>query len=97
MEYSTKIYKTYLKYIAPEDIYVYSIDEVFADITNYIKLYKLSPRDLVTKMIKDVYDSTGVTATAGIGTNMFLAKVAMDVVAKKCSIHINHIKTLNSF
>ena len=84
MEYSTKIYKTYLKYIAPEDIYVYSIDEVFADITNYIKLYKLSPRDLVTKMIKDVYDTTGITATAGIGTNMFLAKVAMDVVAKKC-------------
>ncbi len=84
MTYSTKIYETYLKYIAPEDIYVYSIDEVFADITNYIKLYKLSPRDLVTKMIKDVYDTTGITATAGIGTNLFLAKVAMDVVAKKC-------------
>ena len=84
MEYSTKIYEVYLKYLAPEDIYVYSIDEVFADITNYIKLYKLSPRDLVTKMIKDVYDTTGITATAGIGTNLFLAKVAMDVVAKKC-------------
>lgn len=82
MNYSTKIYNIYLKYIAPEDIYVYSIDEVFCDITNYLKFYDMTPRELVTKMIKDVYDTTGITATAGIGTNLFLAKVAMDVVAK---------------
>ena len=84
MKYSTNIYNIYLKYIAPEDILVYSIDEVFVDITDYISLYKCTPRQLVTKMIKDVYETTGITATAGIGTNMFLAKVAMDIVAKKC-------------
>ena len=84
MKYSTNIYNIYLKYIAPEDILVYSIDEVFIDITDYISLYKCTPRQLVTKMIKDVYETTGITATARIGTNMFLAKVAMDIVAKKC-------------
>lgn len=83
MKYSTNIYNIYLKYIAPEDILVYSIDEVFIDITNYISLYKCTPRQLVTRIIKDVYKTTGITATAGIGTNMFLAKVAMDIVAKK--------------
>ena len=85
MKYSTNIYNIYLKYIAPEDILVYSIDEVFIDITDYISLYKCTPRQLVTKMIKDVYETTGITATAGIGTNMFLAKVAMDIVAEKCN------------
>ena len=84
MKYSTNIYNIYLKYIAPEDILVYSIDEVFIDITDYISFYKCTPRQLVTKIIKDVYEITGITATAGIGTNMFLAKVAMDIVAKKC-------------
>lgn len=83
MDYSNKIYDTYLKYIAKEDIFVYSIDEVFCDVTSYLKTYNMTPRELVTKMIKDVYETTGITATAGIGTNMFLAKVAMDVVAKK--------------
>lgn len=73
----------YVKYIAPEDILVYSIDEVFIDITNYSSLYKCSPSQLVTKFIQDVYKTTGITATAGIGTNMFLVKVAMDIVAKK--------------
>ncbi|MBO5096096.1 MAG: DNA methylase [Bacilli bacterium] len=82
IEYSTKIYDTYLKYVAPEDIYVYSIDEVFIDITDYLKTYQLEPKELVTKMIKDVYERTGITATAGIGTNLFLCKVAMDIVAK---------------
>ncbi len=82
IDYSAKIYNIYLKYIAKEDIFVYSIDEVFMDITNYLKYYKLSPKDLITKIIKDVYERTGITATAGIGTNLFLAKVAMDVVAK---------------
>jgi hypothetical protein len=82
MEYSTKIYNIYLKYISSEDIFPYSIDEVFCDLTNYINTYKLSPRELVTKIIKDIYDTTGITATAGIGTNLFLCKVAMDIVAK---------------
>ena len=88
MKYSTNIYNIYLKYIAPEDILVYSIDEVFIDITDYISLYKCTPRQLVTKMIKDVYETTGITATAGIGTNMFLAKVAMAIVAKKCKPNV---------
>lgn len=82
MKYSTTIYNIYLKYIAPEDIYPYSIDEVFCDITNYLKSYKLTAKELVSKMIMDVYNSTGITATAGIGTNLFLCKVAMDIGAK---------------
>ncbi len=83
MKYSTDIYNVYLKYIAPEDILVYSIDEVFCDITAYLETYKFTPEELVMKMIKDVYITTGITATAGIGTNMYLAKVAMDITAKK--------------
>lgn len=82
IKYSAEIYSIYLKYIAPEDIYVYSIDEVFCYITPYLNRYK-SAEELVTKMIKDVYDKTKITATAGIGTNLYLAKVAMDIVAKK--------------
>ncbi len=82
IEYSSRIYNVYLKYVSSEDIYVYSIDEVFIDITNYLKIYKISPSELVTKMIRDVYETTGITATAGIGTNMYLCKVAMDIVAK---------------
>ena len=82
MFYSTKIYNIYLKYLAPEDIFPYSIDEVFCDITNYLKLYKKTPEELATTIIKDVYNETGITATAGIGTNMYLAKIAMDIVAK---------------
>jgi len=82
MKYSTNIYNVYLKYIAPEDIFVYSIDEVFCDITNYLKYNKMTPREFVTNIIHDVYKTTGITATAGIGTNMYLAKIAMDIVAK---------------
>ena len=82
MKYSTKIYDIYLRYVSPDDIYVYSIDEVICDITNYLSINKLTPRELVTKMIHDVYVETGITATAGIGTNMYLAKIAMDIVAK---------------
>ncbi|MGN0107176.1 MAG: DNA methylase [Hominilimicola sp.] len=82
MEYSTKIYNIYLKYIAPEDILVYSIDEVFIDVTGYLNTYKLTARELAMKMIRDVLKATGITATAGIGTNMYLAKIAMDIVAK---------------
>lgn len=82
MKYSTKIYNIYLKYVAPEDIYAYSIDEVFCDVTKYLKTYKMTAKQLVTKMIKDVYEETGITATAGIGTNLYLAKIAMDIDAK---------------
>ncbi len=81
-EYSTRIYSIYLKYIAPEDIHVYSIDEVFMDVTAYLETYGMSPHDLAMTMIRDVLSSTGITATAGIGTNLYLAKVAMDIVAK---------------
>lgn len=83
MKYSTRIYGIYLKYIAPEDIHVYSIDEVFMDVTPYLATYHLSAHDLAMKMIREVLRETGVTATAGIGTNLYLAKIAMDIVAKK--------------
>ena len=82
MEVSTRIYNVYLKYIAPEDIHVYSIDEVFIDATNYLKTYGMTPRELAMKMVLDVLETTGITATAGIGTNMYLCKVAMDIYAK---------------
>lgn len=82
MEYSTKIYQIYLKYVAPEDIHVYSIDEVFMDVTSYLKTYKMTAGELAKTMIREVYKATGITATAGIGTNLYLAKVAMDIVAK---------------
>ena len=82
IEYSTRIYNIYMRYIAPEDIHVYSIDEVFIDATNYLKTYKLSAHELTIKIIREVLRETGITATAGIGTNMYLAKVAMDIVAK---------------
>ncbi len=82
MRYSTEIYKIYLKYIAPEDMHVYSCDEVFMDVTEYLGIYKMSPRELARTIIRDVLKSTGITATAGIGTNMFLCKIAMDIVAK---------------
>ena len=82
MEVSSKVYQTYLKYIAPEDIHVYSIDEVFMDVTDYLRSYKMTAHQLAMTMIRDVLKQTGITATAGIGTNMYLCKVAMDIVAK---------------
>ena len=82
IKYSTMIYNVYLKYLSSDDIFVYSIDEVFCDLTNYLKYSKLTPQELVTKMILDVIKTTGITATAGIGTNLYLAKVAMDILAK---------------
>ncbi len=82
MKYSTRIYKIYTKYISPEDIHVYSIDEVFMDVTSYLKTYQTTARELTIRIIRDVLATTGITATAGIGTNMYLAKVAMDIVAK---------------
>ena len=83
MDYSTRIFDIYLRYIAPEDMHVYSVDEVFIDATTYLKTYKMTGRELALRMIKDVLRETGVTATAGIGTNMYLCKVAMDIVGKK--------------
>lgn len=82
IEYSKRIYSIYLKYVAPEDILVYSIDEVFMDVTSYLNTYGIGVRELAMRMIRDVFDTTGITATAGIGTNMYLCKVAMDIVAK---------------
>lgn len=83
IEYSTRIYDIYLRYIAPEDFHVYSIDEVIMDVTAYLKTYGMTAHELAMKMIREVLVETGITATAGIGTNMYLCKIAMDIVAKK--------------
>lgn len=82
LEYSTRVYDVYLKYVAPEDMHVYSIDEVFMDVTAYLNTYKMTPYQLTKTILKDVYETTGITATAGIGTNLYLCKIAMDIVAK---------------
>ncbi|MBR4124991.1 MAG: hypothetical protein IKR13_02200 [Victivallales bacterium] len=82
LQVSSDIYGIYLKYVAPEDIHVYSIDEVFLNATPYLRLYRLTAREFATRLIREVLQTTGITATAGIGTNLFLAKVAMDIVAK---------------
>ncbi len=82
MAVSAKIYEVYLRHVAPEDIHVYSVDEVFIDLTPYLRISGLTPREFVARMIRDVYHTTGITATAGIGTNLYLCKVAMDIVAK---------------
>lgn len=83
IKYSTMVYDTYLKYIAPEDIHVYSIDEVFMDVTPYLETYRTTAHELALRIIRDVLKNTGITATAGIGTNLYLSKIAMDIVAKK--------------
>ena len=82
VEYSTKVYNVYLKYVSAEDIHAYSIDECFLDLTRYLKLYKKTARELVKTIIQDVFATTGITATGGIGTNLYLCKIAMDVMAK---------------
>ena len=92
MKYSSMVYNVYLKYIAPEDILVYSIDEVFIDATSYLSFYGLNAHDLAMKMILDVLSNTGVTATAGIGTNLYLAKIAMDIYAKKMKPDENGVR-----
>ena len=92
MKYSKDIYNIYLKYFSADDIIVYSIDEIFCDITHYLKTYKMSARELVTKVIQDVYQTTGITATVGIGTNLYLAKVAMDIVAKHAQPDKNGVR-----
>ena len=92
MEYSTQIYDIYLEYVAHEDIHVYSIDEVFIDITSYLKTANMSARDFAMTIIKDVYSATGITATAGIGENLYLAKIAMDIVAKNIEPDENGVR-----
>ena len=92
MKYSTKIYNIYLQWFSSEDIYVYSIDEVFIELTPYLQVYHLSPEELVTKVLQDVFEKTGITATAGIGTNLYLCKVAMDIVAKHVEPNKNGVR-----
>lgn len=92
IEYSTEIYKVYMKYVAPEDMLVYSIDEVFMDVSKYLGPLKLSPKDFAMKIIMDVLETTGITATAGIGPNLFLCKVAMDIVAKRMPSDKNGVR-----
>ena len=92
MEYSTRIYGIYMKYVAPEDIIVYSIDEVFMDVTDYLGMHGLSPHGLAKKIIQEVLETTGITATAGIGTNLYLAKIAMDIMAKHIPADENGVR-----
>lgn len=92
VDYSTRIYNVYLKYIAPEDIHVYSIDEILLDATDYLETYRLTARELAAKMIQDVYETTGITATAGIGTNLYVCKVALDIVAKQVEPDENGVR-----
>lgn len=92
MKYSTKIYDIYLKWFSADDIYVYSIDEVFIDVTHYLKTYNMRASELITKVIQDVYENTGITATGGMGTNLYLAKIAMDIVAKHTKPNKNGVR-----
>lgn len=88
IDYSAKIYGIYLRYVSKEDIHVYSVDECFIDVTNYLPLYHLSEKEMALELMKAVMDETGITATAGVGTNLYLAKIAMDIVAKHVDDHI---------
>ena len=92
MKYSARIYNVYLKYVAPEDIHVYSIDEVFMDVTDYLDTYKMTAKELASKMICDVFEETGITAAAGVGTNLYLCKVAMDIMAKYATPDENGVR-----
>ena len=82
IEYSANIYSIYLKYISKDDIHVYSIDEAFLDVTNYLKLYKMTPKELALTIMDDIYNTYGIRATAGVGTNLYLCKIALDILAK---------------
>ena len=92
MKYSTRIYNIYLKYVAPEDIHVYSIDEVFIDLTDYLMALKMTPEEVVSMIVQDILKETGITATAGIGSNLYLCKVAMDIVAKHATPDKNGVR-----
>ena len=91
MEYSAKIYKIFLKYISSNDIHVYSIDESFLDITPYLSLYCMNPKQIAKMIIDDIYNTTGITATCGIGTNLFLAKIALDITAKHSKDNMGYL------
>ena len=91
IEYAAEIYAIYLKYIAKEDIHVYSIDEVFLDVTNYLTMYQMTAKELGITIMDDIYKNTGITATCGIGTNLYLAKVALDITAKHVEDHIGEL------
>jgi nucleotidyltransferase/DNA polymerase involved in DNA repair len=91
IDYSAKIYAIYLKYIAKEDIHVYSIDEVFMDVTDYLNMYQTTAKELSIKIMQDIQDTTGITATCGIGTNLYLAKIALDITAKHVEDHIGFL------
>lgn len=88
MDVSTEIYKIYLKFLAPEDIFPYSIDECFMDVTPYLAMYAKTPTEMAISLMNQVYQRTGICATAGVGTNLFLAKIAMDILAKHVPSHI---------
>ncbi|MBQ4481454.1 MAG: hypothetical protein II943_12545 [Victivallales bacterium] len=92
LQISSEIYAVYLKYVAPEDIHVYSIDEVFLEVTQYLRLYRLTAREFAIRLIREVLQATGITATAGVGTNLFLAKVAMDIVAKHSPADVDGVR-----
>lgn len=91
MQYSAKIYKIFLKYISSEDIHVYSIDESFIDVTSYLKLYNMTAKELAKTILDDIYNETGITATVGIGTNLFLTKVALDITAKHTADNMGYL------
>lgn len=92
IDYSNRIYEIYLKYFSADDIHVYSIDEIFVDLTGYLQLYHKTPKEIVQMVIQDIYQQTKITATAGIGTNLYLCKVAMDVVAKHLKADKNGVR-----
>ncbi|MCQ2542841.1 MAG: DNA repair protein [Lachnospiraceae bacterium] len=96
IDYSNRIQQIYMKYIAREDIHVYSVDEVFLDLTNYLQMYNLNAKELCIKIMDSIYEETGITATCGIGTNMYLAKIALDITAKHVADHIG-ILTENKY
>lgn len=91
IDYATRVYSVFLKYLSKDDIHVYSIDESFLDVTGYLSLYKTSPIELAKIIMKDVLDTTGITATCGIGTNLYLAKIALDITAKHCKDNIGYL------
>ena len=95
MEYSARIYGIYLNYVAKEDIHVYSVDECFMDVTRYLSLYNFTAKEMAQKLMGVVMEETGITATAGIGTNLYLAKIAMDIVAKHTEDHIGMLDELS--
>ena len=91
LEYSAKVYAVYLKYFAPEDIHVYSVDEAFMDVTHYLRLYGKTPKELAVMILEDIHETLGLTATCGIGTNLYLAKIALDITAKHASDFIGEL------